>query len=103
MLSDAHQQVLEDMIRIFEAQRLVSLSTILDLADDLESVAHGKKLNVALASKLASRISDIQLPRNSLNLSSENEREAYGLLGRRGMSRWSGSSTSGAAIDKAGE
>jgi len=75
--SVAHQQVLEDMIRVFEAQRLVSLSTILDLADNLESVAHGKKLDVALAAKLASRISDIQLPRNSLNLIDKNS-EAYG-------------------------
>ena len=43
----------EDMIRIFEAQRLVSLTTLFDLADNLESVARGEKLNTALAGKLA--------------------------------------------------
>jgi len=53
--SDAHQQVVEDMIRIFEAQKLVSLTTLFDLADNLESVARGEKLNTALAGKLASR------------------------------------------------
>jgi hypothetical protein len=64
--SGAHQQIVQDMIRVFEAQKLVSLSTLFDLADNLESVARGEKLNTALAAKLASRISEIQLPRSSL-------------------------------------
>src|SRR5262249_18280560 len=70
--SDAHQQVVEDMIRIFEAQKLVSLTTLFDLADNLESVSRGEKLNTALAGKLASRISDIQLPRNTLTTTEQN-------------------------------
>ena len=64
--SDAHQQVVEDMIRIFEAQKLISLNTLFDLADNLESVARGQKLNTALAARLASRISEIDLPRNTM-------------------------------------
>ncbi len=75
--SDAHQQVIEDMIRIFEAQKLVSLSTLFDLADNLESVGRGEKLNTALAAKLASRISEIQLPRSALT-STEKNSLAYG-------------------------
>ena len=47
--SDARQQLAEDMIRVFEAQRLVSLTTLFDLADNLESVAKGEKLNTATA------------------------------------------------------
>ncbi|MBZ5600709.1 MAG: hypothetical protein LAO79_00205 [Acidobacteriia bacterium] len=70
--SDAHQQIVEDMIRIFEAQKLVSLGTLFDLADNLESVSRGEKLNTALAGKLASRISDIQLPRNTMTNSEKN-------------------------------
>jgi hypothetical protein len=70
--SDTHQQLVEDMIRIFEAQKLVSLTTLFDLADNLESVARGEKLNTALAGKLASRISEIQLPRNSLTTTEKN-------------------------------
>ncbi len=70
--SDAHQQITEDMIRIFEAQKLVSLSTLFDLADNLESVGKGEKLNTALAGKLANRISDIQLPRNALTTPEKN-------------------------------
>ncbi|HLH40330.1 MAG TPA: hypothetical protein VKX39_14365 [Bryobacteraceae bacterium] len=64
--SDAHQQIVEDMIRIFEAQKLISLNTLFDLADNLESVARGQKLNTALAGKLATRISEIDLPRNTM-------------------------------------
>jgi hypothetical protein len=70
--SDTHQQIVEDMIRIFEAQKLVSLSTLFDLADNLESVSRGEKLNTALAGKLASRISEIQLPRNTLTTTEKN-------------------------------
>jgi len=58
---------LQDMIRIFESQKLISLTTLFDLADNLESVARGEKLNTALTAKLAARISEIQLPRNSLS------------------------------------
>ena len=64
--SDTHQQMIEEMIRIFEAQRLVSLSTLFDLADNLDSVARGEKLNTSLAGRLASRISEVQLPRTSI-------------------------------------
>ena len=46
-LSDAHTQMIEDMTRVFEAQRLVSLDTILTLADRLEAAAAGQKLDAA--------------------------------------------------------
>jgi hypothetical protein len=65
--SDAHTQLVEDMIRIFEAQRLISLATIFDLVDNLESLAKGEKVNTALISKTASRIAEIQLPRATLS------------------------------------
>jgi hypothetical protein len=71
--SDVHTQMIQDMIRIFEAQRLVALNTLFDLADNLDSVSRGEKLNTALAGKLASRISEIQLPRGTL---SEQEKTA---------------------------
>jgi hypothetical protein len=64
--SDTHQQMIEEMIRVFEAQRLVSLSTLSELADNLDSVGRGERLNTALAGRLASRISEVQLPRASI-------------------------------------
>ncbi len=66
-MSDAHNQLVEDMIRIFEAQRLISLTSIFDLADQLASLAKGEKVNNALLTKTAARISEIQLPRSSLS------------------------------------
>jgi hypothetical protein len=70
--SDAHTQVVEDMIRIFEAQRLISLSTIFELADQLEGLSKGAKANMALVNRTAARISDIQLPRTSLSATERN-------------------------------
>jgi len=66
-LSDAHTQMIQDMTRVFEAQRLVSLDTILTLADRLEAAAAGQKLDGATAVRLAGRITEIQLPRTTLN------------------------------------
>ena len=36
-LSDAHTQMIEEMTRVFEAQRLVSLDAILTLAERLDA------------------------------------------------------------------
>lgn len=65
--SDPHTQMVEDMIRIFEAQRLISLASIFDLVDQLESLAKGEKVNNALINKTAARISEIQLPQSPLS------------------------------------
>jgi hypothetical protein len=70
--SDAHNQLVEEMIRIFEAQRLISLASIFDLVDQLESMAKGEKVNTALVTKTAARISEIQLPRSALSPAESN-------------------------------
>jgi hypothetical protein len=62
--SEAHNQLVEDMIRIFEAQRLISLASLFDLVDEL---GKGARANSALITKTAARISEIQLPRSSLS------------------------------------
>jgi hypothetical protein len=64
---DSQTQVVEEMIRILEAQRVVSLNTIFELADNLESAGKGGKPNAALVNRLSSRISEIQLPRSALS------------------------------------
>ena len=61
--AETHTQVIQDMIRVFEAQRLISLRTLFDLSDNLERVGKGEKLDAQLVTKLASRISENQLPR----------------------------------------
>jgi len=65
-LSDAHTQMIQEMTRVFEAQRLVSLDTIFTLADRLEAAAAGQKLDNATVNRLAARITEIQLPRTAL-------------------------------------
>lgn len=69
---DAQAQVVQDMNRILDAQRIISLDTLLQLDDHLEGLSHGGKLDVALINKLASRISEIQLPRSSLTTVEKN-------------------------------
>src|SRR5450432_721679 len=70
--TETHEQVVQQLMRILEAQRIVSLDTLFQLADHLESIAKGEKLNPALVNKLSSRITEINLPRASLSASEKN-------------------------------
>jgi hypothetical protein len=70
--ADSHRQVVENMIRILEAQRLINLDTIFAMADNLESLTKGEKLNSNLVTKLAAKINEIQLPRASLSSAEKN-------------------------------
>ncbi|MGA2269797.1 MAG: hypothetical protein ABSH44_15115 [Bryobacteraceae bacterium] len=70
--AEAREQVAQEIVRILDAQRIVSLDTMFQLADHMESIAHGEKLNTTLVSRLASRISEIQLPRASLTAPEKN-------------------------------
>ena len=58
--------------RIFEAQKLLSLDLLFDLADNLNGVSKGEKLNAQLSQRLAARVGDIQLPRNSMSGAEKN-------------------------------
>ncbi len=69
---ETHQLLLAEMIKIFEAQKLVSLKTLFDLADHLESLSKGEKLNTALLNRLAARVSDLNLPKASLSAQEKN-------------------------------
>jgi hypothetical protein len=69
---DVRAQMEGDLARIFEAQRIVSLDTLFSIADHLEAIGKGEKLNTALINKLASRVAEIQLPRASLTATEKN-------------------------------
>ncbi len=69
---ETHTLMIQDMIRIFEAQRLVSLDTIFDLGDNLEALSRGEKLNQQLVGKLSARIQEIQPARVSLSGAEKN-------------------------------
>jgi hypothetical protein len=65
--AEARDQVSQEMLRVLEAQRIISLDTLFQLGDHLESISRGEKLNAALVAKLTGRISEIQLPRATLS------------------------------------
>jgi hypothetical protein len=69
---EARDQVVQELMRILEAQRIISLDTIFQLDDHLQSIALGGKLDTALVAKLSGRISEIQLPRASLSETEKN-------------------------------
>jgi hypothetical protein len=64
---EAHNQLVDEMLRVLDAQRIVSLSAILEFSAHLDEVARGGKLNTALVNRIASRVSDIQPPRAGLS------------------------------------
>jgi hypothetical protein len=70
--SDARAAIVLQEQRIFEAQKLLSADLIFDLADNLEAVTKGEKLNSQLAARLAARVADIQLPRSSMTATEKN-------------------------------
>jgi hypothetical protein len=70
--AETHEQMQEELLRILEAQRIVSLDNLFELADHIESISKGQKLDPKLVNRLASRISEIQLPRASLSSSEKN-------------------------------
>jgi len=83
-----HSLFLQQMARIFEAQRLVSLDTLFDLADNLESVSRGEQLDAKLAARLASRITELESPRSGLT-AAERATFAYGYWSERHMEQQS--------------
>jgi hypothetical protein len=69
---EARSDVSQELGRVLDAQRIVSLDTLFGLADHMESIAKGEKLNTALVNRLAGRIAEIQLPRASLSAPEKN-------------------------------
>jgi hypothetical protein len=61
-----HTLLTTEMQRVFDAQRLVSLKAIFDIAENLEAPSKGGKTNVALVNRLSGRITDQQPPRSTL-------------------------------------
>jgi len=64
---ESHTQMVEEMMRILEAQHIVALDDLFELADHMDHLARGEKLNTALVNRVASRIADIPLARATLS------------------------------------
>jgi hypothetical protein len=64
---ESHTQIVQEMMRILDAQHIVPLDELFELANHLDSLARGEKLNTALVNRLASRAADIPLGRATLS------------------------------------
>ena len=69
---EAHQLLVQDMIRIFEAQKLVSLKLLADVQAQLDAMSKGEKLNVAVVNRLQARMAELQLPRAAMTGAEKN-------------------------------
>ena len=67
--TETRDEVKQELYRILEAQRIVSLDTLFQIAARFEG---GEKINMAQFNKLASSISEIQIPRPPLSASEKN-------------------------------
>jgi hypothetical protein len=64
---ESHTQIVQEMIRILEAQHIISLDELLELANHFDGLGRGGKLNVALVNRLSARVSEVPLSRASLS------------------------------------
>jgi len=69
---ESHTQVVEEMMRILEAQHIVPLDDLFELANHLDSLARGEKLNTALVNRVASHVADIPPTRATLTAVEKN-------------------------------
>ncbi len=80
--ADVQTALQETLMRVFEAQRLISLDTLFSLADSFDGAAKGRKPDTQLVARAAARISEIQLPRAALSAAERNTM-AYGYWSER--------------------
>ncbi|HLY19938.1 MAG TPA: hypothetical protein VKR61_22075 [Bryobacteraceae bacterium] len=64
---ESHTQMVEEMLRILEAQHIISVDDLFELANHLDAVAQGGKLNTVLLNRISARIAEIPLSRASLS------------------------------------
>jgi hypothetical protein len=69
---DTRSHMIRDIDRIFEDQRLISVTDLFAIADGLDAVARGEKGNPAVVAKAAARIAEVQLPHASLSTVEKN-------------------------------
>ena len=65
--SDSRAELVQQEQRIFEAQKLLPIDLLFDMADNLQGVSKGEKLNAQLSARLAARVADIELPRSAMS------------------------------------
>ena len=80
--AETHDLLAGEIAGVLEAQRIVSLDVLFQLADRLEAMARGEKSDAAAMNKLTSRISEIQLPRPALSTAEKNAQDVQSSIQR---------------------
>jgi hypothetical protein len=70
--AETHDLLAGELAGILEAQRIVSLDVLYQLAGRLDAMARGQESDAAALNQLTSRISEIQLPRPALSNAERN-------------------------------
>lgn len=64
--NEAQTALVQEIMRVFDAQRLVPVDALLQLADHLDELGKGGKLNPPTIARVSERLADVQLPRAGL-------------------------------------
>jgi hypothetical protein len=70
--AELHGEAVGAMAAYFDAQRLISLDLLFEVADHLNGLANGDKVNTALVARLAAKLSEIESPRSPLSSAEKN-------------------------------
>jgi hypothetical protein len=65
--ADTHTELVAELERVFDAQKLVGLKTLFDLDDQLRRTGGAAKGDAAALGKLAARVSNLDLPKPALS------------------------------------
>jgi hypothetical protein len=68
----ARDQVVKEMQRVLDAQQIISMTSLFEMATNLEKAAQGQTADNALMGRIAGRISEVQLPRPPLSSAEKN-------------------------------
>jgi hypothetical protein len=60
-------QMVKEMQRVLDAQQIISMTSLFELAENLEKAAQGQTADTALMATIAGRISEVQFPRPPLS------------------------------------
>jgi hypothetical protein len=83
---EAHALMVSELNRLFEAQNLVSIKLLFEVADHLDARAKGEPINSALLNRITARLAEIKLPRASLT-GAEKTASSYGYYNERHIER----------------
>jgi len=70
--SDAHDALADRLAGVLEAQRIVPVDTLIQLAGRLDAMARGEKPDAAALGKLTGRLAEVELPRPPLSSTERN-------------------------------